>query len=77
MIATGGTTIAAINLLKDSGLRKIKLIGICASKHGIEALHAAHPDIEIYVGVVDEKLDSKGYIIPGLGDAGDRLYKTL
>lgn len=77
MLATGGTAVAAINILKEWGVKEIKLISVCASKVGIEAVQQAHPDISIFVGVIDEKLDNKGYIIPGLGDAGDRLFNTL
>ncbi|EGF82846.1 hypothetical protein BATDEDRAFT_9579 [Batrachochytrium dendrobatidis JAM81] len=72
MIATAGTAIAAVNILKDWGLKRIKLISIVASYPGLNALLKAHPDIEIYVASVDEEIDSNGYIIPGLGDAGDR-----
>lgn len=77
MIATGGTTIAALNLLKDSGQKNIKLMAICASKQGIELVQDNHPDVEIICGVMDSELNDHGYILPGLGDAGDRLYKTI
>lgn len=76
MIATAGTAIAAISMLKDWGATKIKLISICASKAGLEALLKAHPDVIIHVAAVDDKLNSAGYIEPGLGDAGDRLFNT-
>eukprot|EP00842_Homolaphlyctis_polyrhiza_P006464 jgi/Hompol1/6819/HPOL_001134-RA len=77
MIATAGTAIAAVNILKDWGLRRIKLVSILASMPGLNALTAAHPDIEVYVAAVDTELNEHGYIIPGLGDAGDRLFKTF
>ncbi|KAJ3416237.1 hypothetical protein HDV05_002527 [Chytridiales sp. JEL 0842] len=77
MIATGGTAVAAINLLKDWGLKKIKFVGLVGSTEGVETLRAAHPDVQIYVGVIDETLNDRGYIVPGCGDAGDRLYKTF
>ncbi|KAJ3050904.1 hypothetical protein HK097_008115 [Rhizophlyctis rosea] len=76
MIATAGTAIAAVNILKDWGLKRIKFIAIVASREGIESLAKAHPDIDIYVVAVDNELSKVGYIVPGLGDAGDRLYKT-
>ncbi|CAH1758799.1 15170_t:CDS:2 [Entrophospora sp. SA101] len=77
MIATGGTANATINILKDWGIKnKIKFISVCASRQGIEHILKMHTDVEIFVGVVDEILDEHGYIIPGLGDAGDRLYDT-
>ncbi|KAI9358595.1 uracil phosphoribosyltransferase-domain-containing protein [Zopfochytrium polystomum] len=77
MIATGGTAIAAINMLKDWGLKRIKLVCIIASKPGLEAVQTAHPDVEIVVGTVDEVLDTQGYIVPGVGDSGDRIFKTF
>ncbi|KAJ3032446.1 hypothetical protein HDV00_007521 [Rhizophlyctis rosea] len=76
MVATAGTAIAAVNILKDWGLKRIKFIAIVASREGIETLANAHPDIDIYVVAVDNELTKAGYIVPGLGDAGDRLYKT-
>ncbi|KAI8845338.1 uracil phosphoribosyltransferase-domain-containing protein [Chytriomyces cf. hyalinus JEL632] len=77
MIATGGTAVAAINMLKEWGLKKIKFIGLIGSTVGIKVLRDAHPDVEIHVGVIDENLTDEGYIIPGCGDAGDRIFKTL
>ena len=77
MLATGGTAIAAINILKEWGVKDIKLVSICGSVYGVEALSKAHPDVEVFIGVVDEELASNGYIIPGLGDAGDRLFNTM
>lgn len=75
MLGTGGTAIASINMLKEWGCKEIKLVSVCASDFGVRAVKGAHPDVEIYAGVVDPEL-SKGYIIPGLGDAGDRLFNT-
>ncbi|KAI8613673.1 uracil phosphoribosyltransferase-domain-containing protein [Chytriomyces sp. MP71] len=77
MIATGGTAVAAINILKEWGLKKIKFVGLIGSTLGVKVLRDAHPDVEIYVGVIDEQLTDEGYIIPGCGDAGDRIFKTL
>ena len=76
MIATAGTAIAAINMLKDWGVKKIKLLSICASEVGLEAVLKMHPDVSVYVAAVDKELNAKGYIVPGLGDAGDRLFNT-
>ena len=76
MIATGGTAIATIDMLKDMGVPKIAIISICASEPGVAAIYNRHPDVEIYTAALDPRLDENGYIIPGLGDAGDRLYNT-
>ena len=76
MLATGGSAVAAIQLLKDVGCRRIKCIFLVAAPEGLAALEAAHPDIEIYVASVDDRLDENAYIRPGLGDAGDRLFGT-
>ena len=76
MLATGGSAIAAITFLKDRGAKSIRLVNLLAAPEGIEAVMEAHPDIEIYVAAVDEKLNEHGYIVPGLGDAGDRLFGT-
>jgi uracil phosphoribosyltransferase len=76
MLATGGSTTAAAKILKDKGLRHIKFVGIIAAPEGIKQLHSAHPDVDIFVGVVDCCLNDHGYIVPGLGDAGDRLFGT-
>ncbi|RIA94944.1 uracil phosphoribosyltransferase [Glomus cerebriforme] len=77
MIATGGTAIAAVSILKDWGIKtKIKFITVVASRQGLGNLHKKHPDVEVFVGVIDEILDDHGYIVPGLGDAGDRLHDT-
>lgn len=76
MLATGGSTTAACKILKDKGIRQIKYVGIIAAPEGIEQLHGSHPDVDIFIGVVDCCLNDHGYIVPGLGDAGDRLFGT-
>ncbi|HOC10434.1 MULTISPECIES: uracil phosphoribosyltransferase [Thermomonas] len=76
MLATGGSAIAAIQLLKNAGCRRIKCIFLVAAPEGLRALEAAHPEIEVYVAAIDERLDENAYIHPGLGDAGDRLFGT-
>jgi len=76
MLATGGTLIATIDMLKRAGARRIKGIFLVAAPEGIAAVQAAHPDIEIYTAAVDDHLNEKGYILPGLGDAGDRIFGT-
>ena len=76
MLATGGSAIAAIDLLKKRGIKKIRFLCLIAAPEGIEKLQEAHPDVNIFVGARDERLNEKGYILPGLGDAGDRIYGT-
>lgn len=76
MLATGGSAIDAITQLKDVGCRKIHFVCILAVPEGVAALREVHPDVDIYIGEMDEKLDENAYILPGLGDAGDRLYGT-
>ncbi len=76
MLATGGSAIAAIELLKKRGIKKIRFLCLIAAPEGIEKLQEAHPDVNIFVGAKDERLNEKGYILPGLGDAGDRIYGT-
>jgi uracil phosphoribosyltransferase len=76
MLATGGTVIATIDLLKESGCKQIKGIFMVAAPEGIEKLQNAHPDVEIWVAAIDEKLNDVGYILPGLGDAGDKIFGT-
>ncbi|WP_373500229.1 uracil phosphoribosyltransferase [Desulfococcus sp.] len=76
MLATGGTLIATIDLLKEAGCRHIKGLFLVAAPEGIRRLEEAHPDVEIYVAAVDEKLNDVGYILPGLGDAGDKIFGT-
>ena len=76
MLATGGSAVAAIDVLKRGGAKVIKLVNLVASPEGIEEVHKYHPDVDIYVANIDEKLNDHGYIVPGLGDAGDRLFGT-
>ena len=76
MLATGGSAIHAVNLIKDAGCRDIRLVSLVAAPEGIAALHAAHPDLPIHVASVDERLNERFYIVPGLGDAGDRIFGT-
>lgn len=77
MLATGGSAAAAIDFIKQRGGKKIKLMCVIAAPEGVETLSKAHPDVEIYCGVIDEKLNENCYIVPGLGDAGDRLFGTV
>lgn len=76
MLATGGSSIAAIQMLKDKGVKNIRFMCIIAAPEGLKAMQEAHPDVDIYVGALDEKLNEHGYIVPGLGDAGDRIFGT-
>ncbi|NMA84504.1 MAG: uracil phosphoribosyltransferase [Epulopiscium sp.] len=76
MLATGGSAVAAIQYIKDKGAQRIRFLCIIAAPEGVKRLQEAHPDVDIYIGALDEKLNEHGYIIPGLGDAGDRLYGT-
>ena len=76
MRATGGSAIQAVDFLKDKGCKNIKFMCIIAAPEGLDALRTAHPDIDIYVGNLDEKLNEDAYIVPGLGDAGDRIFGT-
>ncbi len=76
MLATGGSAIATVDILKRWGVKNIKFVGILAAPEGIAALQAAHPDVPIYVAAIDELLNEHGYIVPGLGDAGDRQFGT-
>ncbi|HPC57542.1 MAG TPA: uracil phosphoribosyltransferase [Kiritimatiellia bacterium] len=78
MLATGGSLAHAVELLKTKGgIERITVVSILAAPEGLDALHAAHPDVEIYTAMLDEKLNEHGYILPGLGDCGDRLFGTL
>lgn len=77
MLATGGSAIAAVASLKRSGVKRVKFLGLIAAPEGVEALAKEHPDVAIHVGVVDSHLNELGYIVPGLGDAGDRQFGTL
>ena len=76
MLATGGSAVAAINAIKRHGCRNIKLVCLIAAPEGIEAVRKEHDDVDIYLACVDEYLNDHGYIVPGLGDAGDRLFGT-
>ena len=76
MLATGHTAVAALNLLKKDGARDISFVCLVAAPEGIAELRGAHPDVPIFTAAVDEKLNEKGYIVPGLGDAGDRIFGT-
>ena len=76
MLATGGSAIAAITMLKEKGVNNIRFLCLLAAPEGLKALSEAHPDVDIYVGALDECLNEHGYIVPGLGDAGDRIFGT-
>ena len=76
MLATGGTLIATVDMLKRAGAKRIKGIFLVAAPEGLKALEAVHPDVEVYTAAIDERLNEKGYILPGLGDAGDRIFGT-
>ena len=76
MLATGGSASEAITLLKKKGIQHIKLMCLVAAPEGVKRVNADHPDVRIYVGALDEKLNDRGYILPGLGDAGDRIFGT-
>jgi uracil phosphoribosyltransferase len=76
MLATGGSAVDAVRLCKEEGARSVRLLSIIAAPEGIATLHAAHPDVEIYCAAVDRQLNEIGYILPGLGDAGDRMWGT-
>lgn len=76
MLATGGSAAYAINMLKKAGVKNIRLLSLIAAPEGIKAIGDNHPDVKIYLASVDEKLNEKAYIVPGLGDAGDRLFGT-
>ena len=77
MLATGGSASHAIKVLKDKGIKEITYVGIVGAPEGVKRLQEDHPDIDIFLAALDEKLNSKGYIVPGLGDCGDRLFGTL
>ena len=76
MLATGGSAVAGINVIKRAGAKSVKLVCIIAAPEGVEAVQKAHPDVDIFIAAIDEKLNDHDYIIPGLGDAGDRLFGT-
>ena len=76
MLATGGSSVAAIQMLKEKGVKHIRFMCIIAAPEGVERMQKEHPDVDIYIGALDEKLNEHKYIIPGLGDAGDRIFGT-
>lgn len=76
MLATGGSSVAAIDMVKKQGAKNIRLICLVGAPEGVQAVEQAHPDVDIYLAALDEKLNDKGYIVPGLGDAGDRIFGT-
>ncbi len=76
MLATGGSATAALRLLKDKGCKKIHFMCIIAAPEGVKRMQEEHPDVDIYIGALDEKLNEHAYIVPGLGDAGDRIFGT-
>lgn len=76
MLATGGSSVAAIQMLKDRGVKDIRLMCLVAAPEGVDTVNKAHPDVNIYTAAVDECLNEHGYIVPGLGDAGDRIFGT-
>ena len=76
MLATGGSAIDAISMLKEDGVKNIKFLCIIAAPEGIKKLEGTYPDVEVYCAKIDEKLNENGYILPGLGDAGDRIFGT-
>ena len=76
MLATGGSSVAGIQMLKDKGVKNIRFLCIIAAPEGVERMKQAHPDVDIYIGALDKKLNEHGYIVPGLGDAGDRIFGT-
>ncbi len=76
MLATGGSSVAAIQMLKDKGCKKIHFMCIIAAPEGVEKMKTAHPDVDMYIGALDDHLNEHAYIVPGLGDAGDRIFGT-
>ena len=76
MLATGGSSVAAIQMLKDKGCKKIHFMCIIAAPEGVEKMKEVHPDVDMYIGALDEKLNDHGSIEPGFGDAGDRIFGT-
>lgn len=76
MLATGGSSSAGIQVLKDMGVKNIKLMCLLAAPEGLALVQKEHPDVEIFVAAIDERLNDHGYIVPGLGDAGDRIFGT-
>lgn len=76
MLATGGSAIAAVDMIKKRGAKNIKMVCLVGAPEGVKAFEEAHPDVDLYLAALDEKLNDVGYIVPGLGDAGDRIYGT-
>ena len=76
MLATGASSVAAVQMLKDKGVKNIRFLCIIAAPEGVKRMQEAHPDVDIYIGALDEKLNDHGYIVPGLGDAGERIFGT-
>ncbi|WP_296920937.1 uracil phosphoribosyltransferase [uncultured Megasphaera sp.] len=76
MLATGGSSVAAIQMLKDKGVKNIRFMCIIAAPEGVERMTKAHPDVDLYIGALDDHLNEQKYIVPGLGDAGDRIFGT-
>ena len=76
MLATGGSSVAAIDMLKKRGCKNIHFMCIIAAPEGVEVMRKAHPDVNLFIGALDEKLNESSYIVPGLGDAGDRIFGT-
>jgi uracil phosphoribosyltransferase len=76
MLATGGSAVAALDILKEWGCRRLKFLALIAAPEGVAALHAAHPDVAIFLAALDSHLNEHSYIVPGLGDAGDRQFGT-
>jgi uracil phosphoribosyltransferase len=76
MLATGGSAIAAVTFLKNAGVSNMKFVCLVAAPEGVDALHRQHPEVPIYCAAIDRELNDKGYILPGLGDAGDRIFGT-
>ena len=76
MLATGASSVAAVQMLKDKGVKNIRFLCIIAAPEGVKRMQEEHPDVDIYIGALDEKLNDHGYIVPGLGDAGDRIFGT-
>ena len=76
MLATGGSSAAAVSMLKEKGVKNIRFLCIIAAPEGVECMREEHPDVDLYIGALDERLNDHGYIVPGLGDAGDRIFGT-
>lgn len=76
MLATGGSSVAAIDMLKQKGVKKIHFMCIIAAPEGVKRMEEAHPDVDLFIGALDQRLNEHGYIVPGLGDAGDRIFGT-